>query len=74
MIPNRTKQLSTVALVTCIVVTRVKPVVRMRVGSGQIVELSMVCLFFEYFFTFNSISGTLAQRKKKLENRLTTEN
>ena len=42
MSPNRTKQLSTVALVTCIVVTRVKSVVRMRVDSGQtMAELSM---------------------------------
>ena len=40
MSPNKTKQLSTVAPVTCIVVTRVKPVVRMRVGFGQTVELS----------------------------------
>ena len=38
--PNSTKQLSTVAVVTCIAVAGVKPVVRMRVGSGQIMELS----------------------------------
>ena len=32
--------LFSVAPVTCIVVTRVKAVVRMRVGSGQTMELS----------------------------------
>ena len=36
MNPTRNKQLSTVA----VIVTRVKPVVRMRVGSGQTMELS----------------------------------
>ena len=30
-----------VAPATCIVVTQMKPVVRMRLGSGQTVELSM---------------------------------
>ena len=38
---DRTKLLSTVALVTCLVFTQVKPFVRMRVGVGQTVELSM---------------------------------
>ena len=48
MSPNGTKQLSMVALVSCIlyVVTRVKEVVRMRVGSGQTVELSTGGLLF----------------------------
>ena len=38
--PNRTKQLSTVALFTNIVWTRVKSVARMCVGSDQSLELS----------------------------------
>ena len=42
----------TVAPVTCIVVTRVKSVVRMRVGSDQIVELSMDGLFLLRFRKF----------------------
>ena len=46
MSPNRTKQLSTVVVVICIVVTRVKPVARMRVGSSQAVELSADGFFF----------------------------
>ena len=45
--PMRTKQLSTVALVTCIVVTWVKSVVCMIVISGQTVELSAHDLFFD---------------------------
>ena len=46
--PNRTKQLSTVALITCSY-TRVKPVVRMCVGFGQTKELSMGSLLLFYF-------------------------
>ena len=46
--PNSTKQLSTVAVVTCIAVAGVKPVVRMRVGSGQIMELSTGDLILKY--------------------------
>ena len=40
MCPNRTKQLSMVALVTCIVITRrvTEAVMRMRVGSGKVVR------------------------------------
>ena len=49
MRPNRTKQLSTVALVTCIVVTRVKSIVRMRAGSFQAVELNAEGFYFKKF-------------------------
>ena len=35
MSPNKDKQLSTVALVTCIVATQVKPVVRMRLVRSE---------------------------------------
>ena len=38
--PSRTKQPSTVALVTCVVVTGLKAVVRMCLGSNRTVELS----------------------------------
>ena len=44
MSPSRTKQVSTVALVTRIVVARV--VVPMRVGSGQSMELGTGGLLF----------------------------
>ena len=44
-----TKQLSRVAPVTCIVVTWVKPVVRMRVGSGQIGEKSGGLCFLPFY-------------------------
>ena len=37
-------------LLTCIVVTRVKPVVHMRVGSGQTLEFSSGgCAFYRFF-------------------------
>ena len=49
MSPNKTKQLSTVAPFTCIVVTRVKPIVCMRVGSSQTVELSSGFFLFQKF-------------------------
>ena len=48
--PNRTKQLSTVALATPIVVTRVEPVVRMCVSSGQTVELGTGGMFLTYYY------------------------
>ena len=44
------KQLSAVAPINCVVVTRMKPVVRMRVGSGLAGELSSVGLCFLPFF------------------------
>ena len=44
--PDRTKQLSTVALVTC---SYLKSVVRMCVGFGQTKELSMDSLLLFYF-------------------------
>ena len=40
MSPDKDEPTSPVAPVTCCVVTRVKTVMRMRVGSGQTVELS----------------------------------
>ena len=46
---NRTKQLSTVAPVTYYVVTRMRPVMRMRYGSGQTV-LVEGGLFFQTFY------------------------
>ena len=52
---TRTKQLSTVAPVTCIAVTRVKPIVRLCVGFGQTVELSASGLFT---FRFSLVSVT----------------
>ena len=58
MRPNRTKQLSTVAFLTCIVVTRVKQVVRMRVGSGQTVELSTAGLFFQKFYIGEKVNSS----------------
>ena len=58
---TRMKPLSTVAPVTCIVVTRVKLVVRMRVGSGQIVGFHLVGLCFLPFYFGNKTFG-----KKKL--------
>ena len=50
--PNKDEQLSTVVPVTCIVVTRVKQVVRMRVGSGPTVQLSLGGLSLLRFYTY----------------------
>ena len=50
------KQLSTVSVVTCIVVKRVKSVVCMCVGSRQIVELSTGGLFFKVLHVPSSCS------------------
>ena len=59
MSPNRTKQLSMGALVTCIVVTLVKLVLHMRVGAGQTVELSTDGLFFKQFYRYQLLETPL---------------
>ena len=65
-------QTSTVAPVTCIVVTWVTPVVRMRVGSGQTVELSSGGLSFLPFYfkltTSTFVLSILDVNCLKLEN------